>query len=280
MTSADPPHGPDFVQSLARGLSVILAFEAGRPTLTLSEVARATGLPRAAARRILLTLVHLGYVDSCDGGFSLRPRVLELGYPYLSRMSLPEIAEPHLQQLATEVRASSSLSVLDGDDIVYVSRASTSQLMAFSITVGSRFPAYVTSMGRVLLAGLPAEEVDDYLKRVELRRFTEHTIVDAEVLRGEVARVRAQGWALVNQELEEGLRALAAPVRSRDGHVVGAVNLSSHASRASVASLRRELLPPLLATIARIEADIEAYPVPRGERAGNGSGGAGPHRRE
>lgn len=274
MTSADAPHGPDFVQSLVRGISVILAFEAGRPTLTLSEVARATGLPRAAARRILLTLVHLGYVDSRNGAFSLRPRVLELGYPYLSKMSLPEIAEPHLQQLATEVHASSSLSVLDGDDIVYVSRASTSQLMAVSITVGSRFPAYVTSMGRVLLAGLSAEELDDYLKRVELRSFTEHTVVSAELLREEVARVRAQGWALVNQELEEGLRALAAPVRSRDGHVVGAVNLSSHASRARAASLRRELLPPLLAAIARIEADIEAYPVPRGERASSGSGGA------
>jgi IclR family pca regulon transcriptional regulator len=266
MTAADSPHGPDFVQSLVRGLSVILAFDAEHPTLTLSEVARATGLPRAAARRFLLTLVHLGYVDVLNGTFALRPRILELGYAYLSSMSLSEIAEPHLERIADEVNASTAMSVLDGDDVVYVFRVSTSRIMTVSITVGTRFPAYVSSMGRVLLAGLPAGALEDYLRRVTLQRFTERTITSADLLREELTRIRTQGWALVNQELEEGLRALAVPVRSRDGRTVAAINLSAHASRSSVASLRRELLPPLLAAAARIEADLDAHPSSTGEQ--------------
>ncbi|MDQ1618464.1 MAG: IclR family transcriptional regulator, pca regulon regulatory protein [Actinomycetota bacterium] len=267
MSSVDPAQGPDFVQSLVRGLSVIRAFDADHPRLTLSEVARSAGLPRAAARRSLLTLVHLGYVGFADGLFTLRPRVLELGYSYLSTMTLPEVAEPHLERLAADLHESSSMSVLDGDDIVYVSRVSTSRVMTISISVGTRFPAYVTSMGRVLLAALPAPALEEYLQRVVLRQLTARTITSRDALREELARVRAQGWARVDQELEEGLHALAAPVRSRDGRAVAAVNLSTHASRSGLASVRRELLPPLLATVARIEADLDAYPSPRREQA-------------
>lgn len=248
----------DFVQSLERGLAVIRAFDRSHPELSLSEVAAATGVTRAAARRFLLTLAELGYVRSDGRFFSLSPRVLELGYAYLSSLSLPEVAEPHLEQLATEVNESSSVSVLDGFDVVYVARVPTSRIMTVSISVGTRFPAYATSMGRVLLAALPDEELEAYLKDIRLDRLTSRTIGSAAALRTELQRVRAQGWALVDQELEEGLRAVAAPIRDRAGRVVAAVNLSSHAGRTTLEAIRRDLVPPLLATAARISADLPA----------------------
>jgi IclR family pca regulon transcriptional regulator len=248
--------GPDFVQSLERGLAVIRAFDRTHPELTLSEVATATGVTRAAARRFLLTLVDLGYVRSDGRFFSLSPRVLELGYAYLSSLSLPEVAEPHLEDLVAEVNESSSVSVLDDGDVVYVARVPTSRIMAVSISVGTRFPAYATSMGRVLLAGLPDEELDKYLGAVDLARLTPRTVGTVSALRNELTRVRAQGWAIVDQELEEGLRAVAAPIRDRTGRTVAAINISAHASRTPVESVRRNLLPPLLAAAARIEADL------------------------
>ena len=247
-----------FVQSLERGLSVIRAFGEDRPELTLSEVAAQTDLTRAAARRFLLTLCDLGYVRADGRRFALTPRVLELGYAYLSSLSLPELAEPHLERLAAEVRESSSVSVLDGDDIVYVARVPTSRIMRVAINVGTRFPAHATSMGRVQLAALTDAELDAYLDRVELRPLTANTLTDPAKLRSELARIRAQGWALVDQELEEGLRSVAAPIRDRTGRVVAAVNVSAHASRASKDAVRRVLLPPLLATAERIEADLRA----------------------
>jgi IclR family pca regulon transcriptional regulator len=248
--------GVHFVQSLERGLAVIRAFGADRPQLTLSEVARETGLTRAAARRFLLTLCDLGYVRSDGRLFSLTPRVLELGYAFLSSLSLTEVAEPHLERMVAEIHESSSVSVLDGDDIVYVARVPTSRIMRVSINVGTRFPAYATSMGRVLLAGLPEPALEEYLARVELHRLSSHTVRTAAALRREVGRVRAQGWAMVDQELEEGLRSIAAPVHDRSGRVVAAANVSAHASRWSAEALRRDLLPQLLATAERIEADL------------------------
>jgi IclR family pca regulon transcriptional regulator len=221
-------------------------------------VAEHTRLTRAAARRFLLTLSDLGYVRADGRRFALTPRVLELGYAYLSSLSLPEIAEPHLERLAAEVRESSSVSVLDGDDIVYVARVPTSRIMRVAINVGTRFPAHATSMGRVQLAALSDADLDDYLGRVELRPLTAHTLTDPAKLRAELARIRGQGWALVDQELEEGLRSVAAPIRDRTGRVVAAVNVSAHASRASKDAVRRVLLPPLLATAGRIEADLRA----------------------
>lgn len=250
------PRGAHFVQSLERGLAVIRAFGASTPELTLSEVARATGLTRAAARRFLLTLADLGYVRTDGRRFALTPRVLELGYTYLASLTLPEVAEPHLEALVAEVRESSSMSVLDGEDIVYVARVPTSRIMRVSISVGTRFPAYATSMGRVLLAGLPEEELAAHLARVDLRRFTRRTVTTREALRAELDRVRERGWAMVDQELEEGLRSIAAPIRARGGRVVAAVNVSTHAARVSKEALRRELLPPLLAAAARIEDDL------------------------
>jgi IclR family pca regulon transcriptional regulator len=247
-----------FVQSLQRGLAVIRAFGDDTPEMTLSEVAAKTDLTRAAARRFLLTLTDLGYVRTDGRRFALSPRVLELGYAYLSSLSLPEIAEPHLERLAAEVRESSSVSVLDGDDIVYVARVPTSRIMRVAINVGTRFPAHATSMGRVQLAALSDGELDAYLARADLRPLTSRTLTEPDALRAELGRIRAQGWALVDQELEEGLRSVAAPIRDRTGRVVAAVNVSAHASRASRDTVRRVLLPPLLATAQRIEADLRA----------------------
>lgn len=246
----------EFVQSLERGLAVIRAFDAAHPELTLSEVATATGVTRATARRFLLTLAELGYVRSDGRFFSLTARVLELGYAYLSSLTLPEVAEPHLESLAAEVNESSSVSVLDQQDVVYVARVPISRIMTVAISVGTRFPAYATSMGRVLLAGLPPKELEDYLANVQLERLTPRTVSSVAVLRVELGRVAAQGWALVNQELEEGLRAVAAPIRDRAGRTVAAVNVSAQASRTSLESMRRDLLPPLLKAAARIEADL------------------------
>jgi IclR family transcriptional regulator, pca regulon regulatory protein len=250
------PRGPDFVQSLERGLAVVRAFNGDRPELTLSEVAAATGVTRAAARRFLLTLAELGYVRADGRYFSLTARVLELGYAYLSSLSLPEVAEPHLEALVAEVNESSSVSVLDGEDVVYVARVPTSRIMTVVISVGTRFPAYATSMGRVLLAGLPEEDLESYLDSVRLVPLTARTVSSVAALRGELTRVRAQGYALVNQELEDGLRAIAAPIRDRTGRVIAALNVSAHASRTSLEVMRRDLLPPLLKTAARIEADF------------------------
>ncbi|WP_250037251.1 IclR family transcriptional regulator domain-containing protein [Paractinoplanes maris] len=247
---------PHHVQSLERGLAVIRAFDARRPELTLSEVARICDLTRAAARRFLLTLADLGYVRTDGRLFSLTPRVLELGYAYLSSLSLPDVAAPHLERLVSQVHESSSLSILDGDDIVYVARVPTSRIMAVSINLGTRFPAYATSMGRVLLAALPPADLETYLDRVQPARLTAKTIVSATALRAELSLVRAQGYALVDQELEEGLRAIAAPIHDRAGVVHGAVNVSVHAARATVDVMRRRLLPPLLAATSAIDADL------------------------
>jgi IclR family transcriptional regulator, pca regulon regulatory protein len=251
-----PPRPPHYVQSLERGLSVIRAFDAEHPELTLTEVAARTGLTRAATRRFLLTLSDLGFVRANGRLFSLTPRVLELGYAYLSSQSLPELAEPHLERLVSEVHESSSVSVLDGGDVVYVARVATTSLMRVAINVGTRFPAYATSMGRVLLAGLPDEQLDAYLAVTELEPVTNRTITTERQLRRELDGVRRHGYAIVDQELEEGLRSVAAPVRAASGQVVAAVNLSTHASRTTLKELRSRLLPPLLATAEKIEADL------------------------
>ena len=258
----DPRRAGSFVQSLERGLAVIRAFGAERPELTLSDVARVTGLTRAAARRFLLTLVELGYVHSDGRMFSLRPRVLELGYAYLSTLSLTDVASPHMEQLVASLRESSSISVLDGDDIVYVVRVPTRRIMTVTIAVGTRFPAYATSMGRVLLAGLPRRGLEEYLVRVRPAPLTRRTITRTPALRAAVAEVRAQGWALVDQELEDGLRSVAVPIATAAGEVTAAINVSTHASRVTLDTLRRSFLPQLLETAHRIEVELATLPAP------------------
>jgi IclR family pca regulon transcriptional regulator len=238
---------------------VVRALSGPGPGLTLADVARETGLTRAAARRFLLTLEDLGYVRAADRRFSLTPRVLELGYSFLSSLTLPEIAQPHLRELVQQVHESSSVCVLDGTEIVYVAREPTQRIMTVAIAVGTRFPAYATSMGRVLLAGLDDARLSEFFDRVELRPLTAETVTGEDELRRELARVRRQGWALVDQELEDGLRSIAAPIRDPRGEVAAAVNLSTHASRRTLDSIRRELLPPLRETAARIARDLALW---------------------
>jgi IclR family pca regulon transcriptional regulator len=250
------PRNGEFVQSLDRGLAVIRAFDADHPELTLSDVARQTGLTRAAARRFLRTLVEIGYMRTEGGKFSLRPKILELGYAYLSSLSLPELALPHMEQLVERVHESSSMCVLDGDEIVYVARVPTKRIMAVVIAVGTRFPAYATSMGRVLLAGHSDDWLDGWLSSAKLQQLTPHTTTDSKDLRAELVRIRERGWALVDQELEEGLRSVAVPIRDASGRVVAAVNVAVNASRRSLDEVAAEVVPLLLDTARQIEADL------------------------
>jgi IclR family transcriptional regulator, pca regulon regulatory protein len=249
---------PDYVQSLERGLAVIRAFGAENPELRLSDVARATGLTRAAARRFLLTLVRLGYVRQDGSNFSLRPRVLELGYAYLSALTLPEVAQPHMETLVGEINESSSVAVLDDLDIVYVARVPTQRIMTITIAVGTRLPAYATSMGRVLFAGLEPEALAERLDRVEIEPLTSTTIPDTDALRRRIDEVRRSGWAAVDQELEQGVRSAAVPIRDGNSSVVAALNVSVHATRMTMPALRREVVPRLLRTAEAIEVDLRA----------------------
>jgi IclR family transcriptional regulator, pca regulon regulatory protein len=252
----------DFVQSLDRGLAVIRAFGPDRERLSLSEVARVTGLTRAAARRFLLTLVKLGYVRNDGREFSLRPRVLELGYAYLSGLALPEVAAPHMEELVARLHESSSISVLDGHQIVYVVRVPTKRIMTVAISVGTRFPAYATSMGRVLLAQLADDELERYLAEVTFERLTSRTVTNPARLRTIVREAARQGYAIVDQELEEGLRAVAAPIRGAADVGTAAINVSAHASRVSMGAMRGQILPALLETARQIEADLQAQSSP------------------
>ena len=254
--------GAEFVQSLERGLLVIRAFGPERSRLTLTDVARATGLTRAAARRFLLTLVELGYVGSDGREFSLLPRVLELGYAYLSGLSLPEVAQPLLEELVGRVHESSSITVLDGDDIVYVVRCPTKRIMTVAISVGSRLPAYCTAMGRVLLAALSPEGLDRYLDRVSLVARTGRTCTDPAELRRILAQVADDGFAAVDQELEDGLVSIAVPIRDPSGAVTAACNVSAGAVRVDVPTLVRDVLPELAATAARIEDGLRGLAAP------------------
>jgi IclR family pca regulon transcriptional regulator len=250
--------GAGFLQSLARGLAVLASLGAAVGGLTLSEIATATGLPRATARRSLLSLEQLGYVETDGRRFRPLPRILELGYAHLSELGFTQIVQPHLERLVERVRESASATVLDGDDIRYVARVPTYRIMSVDITVGTRFPAYATSMGRVLLTGLDETERRDRLGRADLRPLTRRTVTDADALARILRETATNGYALVDEELDEGLRSLAVPVRDVTGAVVAAVNLSTHTGRGSVEHTRGTLLPALRRAAADIEADLRA----------------------
>jgi len=248
---------PDFVVSLARGLDIIKAFGSSdqeivrssnmRPAdaLTLSEVAERTGLARAVVRRFLYTLVELGYALTDGKYFRLTAKILDLGYARLSSFSLPKIAERFLEEVTLETKESSSASVLDGDEIVYIARLQTRRIMSVSLSIGSRLPAFCTSMGRVLLAHLPVETLERYLKTAKLQRFTDRTISDPETLRKELSSVLKQGYALVDQELEIGLRSLAVPVFASGGRIVAAINIGAPAARITKGEVLQQFLPVL-----------------------------------
>jgi IclR family pca regulon transcriptional regulator len=244
---ADAPQpGDGYVQSFARGLEVIRSFSAQSTQQTLTEVATRSGLTRAGARRILLTLQTLGYVQTDGKLFWLTARILDLGFAYLSSMPIWNLADPVMEGLVAEVKESCSAAVLDGTDIVYVLRVPVHKIMSISLGVGSRLPAYCTSLGRVLLAGLPDEEVRARLQMSDCRARTRHTLTDLDALVACVQQVRQQGWSLVDQELEEGLISLSAPITNRAGRVIAALNISGQANRTNAKVAHDTLLPALL----------------------------------
>ncbi len=242
------------VRSLARGLAVIQAFGPERPAMTLSEVAAATGMTRAAARRFLLTLEDLGFVASDGKHFSLTPHILRLGYAYLSSMSWWNIAQPFMEQVAHTVQESCSAAAFDGDEIVYVARVPVSRIMSVNLSIGTRLPAYCTSLGRVLIAHRPPAWLDAYLARTALDKLAPRTVTDPDRLRVEIGKVRAQGFSLVDEELEPGVRSIAVPLYDRTGACIAALNIGGAAARAPVQRLLDVYLPLLREASRKITA--------------------------
>jgi len=250
---AGPGPGPsrrDLVGGLEKGLLVIEAFDQDRSRLSIAEVAQRAGLSRAAARRYLLTLAHLGYVHQDGKGFALSPRVLRLGQSYMHSARLPRVLQPELQRLAATMQEAASAGVLDDADVVSLAVATGGRVVSATLQTGTRVPACCTAIGRVLLAALPLAALDAWLDRQVatqgLRAHTPRTLTDPELLRQELARVRSQGHALVDQELELGLRTLGVPLRNHRGDVTAALNVSALAARISLEDLRERFLPILL----------------------------------
>ena len=252
----ESPRSGEFVTSLARGLQVIRAFDTDNPAMSLSDVAKRTGLTRAAARRFLHTLRELGYVSSDGRDFRLTHRVLGLGYAYLSSMSIVELAQPFMENISKTVNESCSMSVLDDSEVVYIARVPTKRIMSVALSIGTRLPAYNTSMGRVLLAELNGEQLDSYFVRNERTQYTPQTVTDEHALRDILEQTRRAGFAAVDQELELGLRSIAVPVRARSGNTLAALNVSGHATRVSMRDMRKTFLPPLQEAAEAITATL------------------------
>jgi IclR family transcriptional regulator, pca regulon regulatory protein len=248
--------GPDFIEALARGLEVITAFRPGRPVMTLAEVATATGLARPTARRILLTLEELGYVRAAERGYSLTPRVLELGVSYVRSMGLWEVARPHLERLVARTNESCSIAQLDGSDIVYVARVAVPKIVALAVQIGTRFPALPTSLGKVQLAALPPDELDRVLAEPTRSGLVPRWQPDRAERDAVLREVRARGWALTDEQLALGIRSIAAPLRDGSGRVIAGVNVNCHAAETSVDHLLEHHLPLLLQTAGEISADF------------------------
>jgi IclR family pca regulon transcriptional regulator len=248
--------GPDFVEALARGLSVLSCFDARHPRMTLTEIAAASGLARPTARRLLLTLAELGYVRAEGGSFALTPRVLGLGMAYVSALGLWDIARPHMENLVASTKESSSMSQLDGSDIVYVARVAVPKIITLRVSIGTKFPAVRTSQGKVLLAALDETALRGVLalpSEAGLPPYADdRSMAD---IRDELRTVRARGWALADEELAPGIRSVAAPVRDGDGSVRAALNVTVHASETTVQTLVTEHLPKLLRTAGDISAE-------------------------
>lgn len=254
--AAQKPDPRDLLGGLSRGLAVIEAFDHGRPRASIAEIARATGLTRASARRCLLTLVALGYAESDGRGFRLTPRVLRLGGAWLSSASLPELLQPQLEAVREATGESCSAAILDGAEVVYVARASTRRIMSVSLSVGSRLPAHCTALGRALLSALPEGSMEQLLAGLTPEALTAHTRTTRPAIRAAVAEARARGYALVEEELELGLRSLAVPVRDQRGRCVAAMNIGVQTARASDAVVEQKLLPALLAAAAELRRTI------------------------
>ncbi|MBB5392324.1 MULTISPECIES: IclR family transcriptional regulator C-terminal domain-containing protein [unclassified Herbaspirillum] len=237
---------PSFMTSLARGLAVIRAFSDSRRSLTIAQISQKTGIPRAAVRRCLHTLKQLGYADSEVNNFSLRPKILTLGYSYLSSTPLTISAQPYLNNISRTLGESCSLAVLDDNEVLYVARSAASRVMSVALNTGSRLPAYCTSLGRVMLSHLPDDQLKAYFEKVKLRALTDKTVVSQKRLREILARVREAGYAVIDEELEVGLRSIAVPVRGASGNVLAALNVGAQAARVSQRQMEEEILPVLL----------------------------------
>jgi IclR family pca regulon transcriptional regulator len=248
--------GPDFIEALARGLEVIAAFKPGTPTMSLTDVATATGLARPTARRILLTLQALGYVRPAGKEFTLTPRVLELGVAYVRSMGLWDVARPHLEQLVALTNESCSIAQLDGSDVVYVARVSVPKIVSLAVQIGTRFPALQTSLGKVQLAALPPAELDRVLAEPTRSGLVPRWQPERAERDAELQEVRARGWALTDEQLTLGIRSVAAPLRDGTGRVIAAVNVNAHAAETSVDHLVEHHLPLLLRTAGHISADF------------------------
>jgi IclR family transcriptional regulator, pca regulon regulatory protein len=246
---------PDFIEALARGLGVIRAFQPRQPVMTLTAVADATGLARPTARRILLTLEQLGYVRAVERGFELTPRVLELGMSYVLSRNLWELARPHMERLVARTHESSSIAQLDGSDIVYVARVAVPKIIALAVTIGTRFPALPTSLGKILLAALPPDEAERVLDEPSRSGVTARWQPGPAERTAELRRVRARGWSLTDEQLALGIRSVAAPLRDGDGRVIAAMNVTVHAAETPVEILTGTYLPWLLETAGAISAD-------------------------
>ncbi|MGI8330269.1 IclR family transcriptional regulator domain-containing protein [Actinomadura scrupuli] len=247
--------GPDFVEALARGLDILTCFDELHRRMTLSEIATATDLARPTARRLLLTLQELGYVRSEDGFFALTPQVLRLGTAYASSLGLWEIARPHMRDLVRAVGESSSMSQLDGSDIVYVARVAVPKIITLRVDVGTRFPALLASQGKVLLAALPPRELERVLALPSRSGLPPVPPRDPALVEEELRTVRARGWALADEELAPGVRSVAVPVRDGEGIVRAAMNVTVHAAETSVDTLVGEYLPLLLRTAGETSAE-------------------------
>jgi IclR family transcriptional regulator, pca regulon regulatory protein len=248
--------GPDFIEALARGLDVITAFAPNRPTMSLTEVATAAGLARPTARRILLTLQELGYVRAAGGGFALTPRVLELGVAYVRSTGLWDVARPHMEELSARTNESCSVAQLDGPDIVYVARVAVPKIVALAVQIGTRFPALQTSLGKVLLAALAPERVEEVLAEPTRSGLVPRWQPDRAERDAELREVRARGWALTDEQLTLGIRSVAAPLRDGGGRVVAALNVNTHAAETPVGHLLDHHLPLLLQAAGEISADF------------------------
>ena len=277
---ARPGTGKDFIEALARGLDVIRAFQPGQPAMSLAAVAKATGLTRPTARRILLTLEQMGYVRAVerleqtgyvrvvdrkvverkvvDRKYELTPRVLELGMSYVLSRNLWEVARPHMERLVARTHESSSIAQLDGPDIVYVARVAVPKIVALAVTIGTRFPAMQTSLGKVLLAALAPEEVERVLAEPSRSGIIPRVVPGSEERAATLREVRARGWALTDEELAAGIRSVAAPLRDGDGRVIASLNVNTHAAETPVEVLTGEYLPLLLQTAGAISADWAA----------------------
>ena len=253
-------NSPDFIEAIARGLDVIRAFGPGQPVMSLAGVAGASDLPRPTARRILLTLEQLGYARQVGaGGYELTPRVLDLGMSSVLSRGLWEVARPHMEALVARTRESSSIAQLDGSDIVYVARVAVPKIVTLAVTIGTRFPAMQTSLGKVLLAALPLTEAEQVLAEPSRSGITPRWQPDATERAASLREVRARGWALTDEQLAPGIRSVAVPLRDGDGRVIAALNVNSHAAETSLEVLTGKHLPLLLQTAGAISADWAAY---------------------